>query len=374
MNVSGRFIIASNRSLTRRRQSTHTGGSGRGGLFRRIWDSWIPIPTGVGLTLLGVLQLRRMDRERKRDREEELWEMKVYKMLPLRSLSRGAGVIAEFPIPELLRKPLFSTYSKLFGVDVAEMSEPYDSFCCFADFFTRSLRDGCRPLADSAIVSPADGRVMASCKVRSFKIEQVKGATYSIQEFLGRPPHNEKYFEVSFDSQKVPYKSTWNEYKHQLLKNPKNELYQCVIYLSPGNYHRFHSPADIRVNFRRHIPGYLMSVNPKIAGILPGLFSMNERVIYTGEWQEGFFSLTAVGATNVGSIRVYKDDALTTNRQNETSPLDRELSFTWRKGEEIGEFRIGSTVVLLFEAPPDFQMDMAPNDTVRVGIGLSKNY
>ena len=94
---------------------------------------------------------------------------------------------------------------------------------------------------------------------------------------------------------------------------PESCLYQCVLYLAPGDYHRFHSPVPWTVRLRRHFPGHLLSVSPALVARIPGLFSINERVAYLGEWQHGFFSMTAVGATNVGSVVVGFDPSLNTN-------------------------------------------------------------
>lgn len=72
-------------------------------------------------------------------------------------------------------------------------------------------------------------------------------------------------------------------------------LYQCIIYLAPGDYHRFHSPTEWTPQLRRHFTGELLSVSPKIAQWIPGLFCLNERALYLGKWEHGFFSFTAVG-------------------------------------------------------------------------------
>lgn len=123
-----------------------------------------------------------------------------------------------------------------------------------------------------------------------------------------------------------------SSFRDLLLSSPDNDLFHAVVYLAPGDYHCFHSPTDWRVELRRHFPGEslftcspvcslpptrssphslcsgsLMSVNPGVARWVKELFCLNERVVLTGQWQHGFFSLTAVGATNVGSIRVYFD-------------------------------------------------------------------
>lgn len=84
-------------------------------------------------------------------------------------------------------------------------------------------------------------------------------------------------------------------------------LYQCVIYLAPGDYHRFHSPTQWQPQLRRHFHGELLSVSPKIAKWLPGLFCLNERALYMGKWEHGFFSLTAVGMLIYIYIDTYID-------------------------------------------------------------------
>lgn len=124
-----------------------------------------------------------------------------------------------------------------------------------------------------------------------------------------------------------------SSFRDLLLSSPDNDLFHIVVYLAPGDYHCFHSPTDWKVELRRHFPGKtphpfnpsipisclllhflslpslgsLMSVNPGVARLVKELFCLNERVALLGQWQHGFFSLTAVGATNVGSIRIYFD-------------------------------------------------------------------
>lgn len=178
-------------------------------------------------------------------------------------------------------------------------------------------------------------------------LEQVKGVNYSLQAFLGErnwPKNAQSASKPKFSSSSFSSGSSSSSSLSQslsdddsrslndsgmldpnmsaeeiaaagelleksILYNPEeNCLHHCVIYLAPGDYHRFHSPTDWTVFARRHFPGELFSVNPSVARWLQGLFNFNERVVYYGEWEHGFFSMTAVGATNVGSIRVYMDD------------------------------------------------------------------
>lgn len=147
-----------------------------------------------------------------------------------------------------------------------------------------------------------------------------------------------------------------------------------------GDYHCFHSPVNWTVRFRRHFPGLLLSVNPSIAKWVAGLFSLNERVVYVGEWEHGFFSMTPVGATNVGSIRIYGDQDLRTNCSKWHLPLpyyDRYMGqgesgdqIKLEKGQIFGEFNLGSTIVLIFEAPKDFEFSIQPGQKIRVGQSL----
>ncbi|KAK3370128.1 phosphatidylserine decarboxylase proenzyme 1 mitochondrial precursor [Podospora didyma] len=157
----------------------------------------------------------------------------------------------------------------------------------------------------------------------------------------------------------------------------QTSLYYAVIYLAPGDYHRFHSPTNWVVERRRHFAGELYSVSPYLQRTLPGLFTLNERVVLLGRWRWGFFSYVPVGATNVGSIKVNFDRELRTNSLTTDTAADRaaeeaaqrgepylgyaEATYesasavlgghALRRGEEMGGFQLGSTIVLVFEAP-----------------------
>ncbi|EGC44180.1 phosphatidylserine decarboxylase proenzyme [Histoplasma capsulatum var. duboisii H88] len=154
-------------------------------------------------------------------------------------------------------------------------------------------------------------------------------------------------------------------------------LFYVVIYLAPGDYHRFHSPVSWVVESRRHFAGELFSVSPYLQRTLPGLFTLNERVVLLGRWRWGFFSMTPVGATNVGSIKINFDSELRTNSLTTDTAADRAASaaamrgetysgfseatyhhasdtlegHALQRGEEMGGFQLGSSIVLVFEAP-----------------------
>lgn len=191
------------------------------------------------------------------------------------------------------------------------------------------------------------------------------------------PGHSSSEAEVARDfalrkPESAPWWAPWTE-----PGTTPTQLYYCVIYLAPGDYHRFHSPVSWVVQSRRHFAGELYSVSPYLQRTLPGLFTLNERVVLLGRWRWGFFSYTPVGATNVGSIKINFDRELRTNSLTTDTEADRAAAeakkrgepysgfaeatyenaspilhgHALKKGEEMGGFQLGSTIVLVFEAP-----------------------
>jgi len=165
------------------------------------------------------------------------------------------------------------------------------------------------------------------------------------------------------------------------LLNPENKLFFLVVYLAPGDYHRFHSPTSWVVERRRHFTGDLFSVSPYIANRMKDLFVLNERVALLGRWKYGFYSMVPVGATNVGSIRINFDESLRTNTRQITHPAHTftEAVYTSASilqgqpllaGEEMGGFRLGSTIVMVFEAPKNWTFTVKAGETIKVGEAL----
>lgn len=218
---------------------------------------------------------------------------------------------------------------------------------------------------------------------------KVNGLTYTLPTLLSGSddlPQKDAVIDASLPSESgseaqvsadLARNSPYSSWFKESSSAAKNALYYVVIYLAPGDYHRFHSPVPWVVESRRHFAGELYSVSPYLQRNLPGLFTLNERIALLGRWRWGFFSLTPVGATNVGSIRINFDSELRTNsllsdtaageaaasaaRRGEeyhgfTEATYEHASETLKghalqKGEEMGGFRLGSTVVLVFEAP-----------------------
>lgn len=214
----------------------------------------------------------------------------------------------------------------------------------------------------------------------------VNGITYTLPNLFSGPPHKQpkKTSDASTPSTSASEAEVRADlargerpWYSRLTSEHRSALYYVVVYLAPGDYHRFHSPTAWVVEKRRHFAGELYSVSPYLQRTLPGLFTLNERVVLLGRWRWGFFSFTPVGATNVGSIKVNFDRELRTNSLTTDTAADRaaeeaakrnepysgyaEATYesaspilhghALRRGEEMGGFQLGSTIVLVFEAP-----------------------
>ncbi|KAL1759051.1 phosphatidylserine decarboxylase-domain-containing protein [Schizophyllum commune] len=163
---------------------------------------------------------------------------------------------------------------------------------------------------------------------------------------------------------------------------PGHSLFFTVIYLAPGDYHRFHSPTAWVVEKRRHFVGELFSVSPYMAKRLENLFVLNERVALLGRWRYGFFGMVPVGATNVGSIKINFDQELRTNVRGRRPPPGTYTEAVYSAAspilngqplsyaEEMGGFCLGSTIVLIFEAPSDFEFAIQAGQKIKVGNKL----
>lgn len=317
-------------------------------------------------------------------------KISLYKKLPLKSMSRAWGEINSINLPVVCRKPCFYLYGWLFSCNFDEINiEDLNEFKNLSEFFRRTLKPDARVIdSESCLVNPCDGRILNFGKVDKGLLEQVKGVNYSLKGFLGPQnwPTLKKTTKVEFtlDEGLPPNHLFDNDqfYEKNILYNPEeNCLYHCVIYLAPGDYHRFHSPTDWNIHYRRHFPGELFSVNPSVARWLEGLFNFNERVVYYGDWKYGFFSYTAVGATNVGSIKVFMDEDLTTNNkqlQKEGCHIDKNFlidnqGVAVKRGDDFGEFNLGSTIVMIFEAPKNFEFESLPGEKVFLGSQLGSS-
>lgn len=285
---------------------------------------------------------------------EDTWPYLCMKTLPLRALSRAWGYVNNIDLPVPMRRVVFQLWATTFKCRLDEADGPLESYANLASFFSRPLKAGVRPLDAAEMVSPVDGRVVVRGEVLNDQVEQVKGVNYSLNKFLGLDPR-------------------------QRQRDSTSKLYYCVLYLSPGDYHRIHASADCSFYSRVHFPGELFPVAPRVAKMIPNLFALNERVGLHGEWRHGFFSMTQVGAYNVGSVKIANDSDLQTNLRSKrpgTGPFTRDYADNsspkgWKvqKGEEIARFELGSTVVMVFESK-NFQFNVEPGQVVRLGQAM----
>jgi len=324
------------------------------------------------------------------------WRLRWIRKLPLRAISRHWGTLANTQLrPEFLNTLLIWLYAKGFGCNLEEAEYSIYDYKTLGSFFTRKLKIGARPVDVDPCghpVSPADGLLTHAGTFRgNGYLEQVKGIHYSLPYFLGLTSKGGST--VTHAAATIHSESDPSFLLHS--KDGSTVLMQMVIYLSPGDYHRFHSPADWTVETKRHFPGELLSVKPSTANHMPGLLHLNERVAWLGKWRHGFFSMTAVAALNVGDIVEDGCKDLQTNkpwglRKNCTvmhtcSQLGKkslyfsEMSYgtggkAYSRGQPFGHFNFGSTIVLLFEAPrrdsEDGGLAYRSGDKLKVGNSL----
>ncbi|WP_312517133.1 archaetidylserine decarboxylase [Massilia sp.] len=231
-----------------------------------------------------------------------------------------------------------------YGVNMDEAANPdIASYASFNEFFTRELRDGARPLAQADYVCPVDGAISQFGDIDDHQIFQAKGHKFTTAELVGGDQTLAAHFQ------------------HGHFAN---------LYLSPKDYHRIHMPCDGRLTRMIYVPGKLFSVNPTTARGVPGLFARNERVVCVFENDEfGPFVMTLVGATIVGSMATVWHGVVNPPRMPRICEWNYEPGqVTLKKGEEMGRFLLGSTVVMLFKRGAiGFNDAWAPERGVRLG-------
>jgi phosphatidylserine decarboxylase len=246
-------------------------------------------------------------------------------ILPKHSVSLMAGKLAD--VKTAWFKNFFITrFARAYQIDMSNAVEPeLTNYACFNDFFTRAIHLNSRPIDNNStsFCSPVDGAMSQFGKVESGKIIQAKNHHYSTLELLGGLPEQAKYFE-------------------------NGEF--CTIYLAPKDYHRIHMPCDGQLISMTHVPGDLFSVNPLTAQNVPNLFARNERVVSLFETKFGKMALISVGATIVGSIEtVWAGNITPPSRKTIKQWHYNDEKIILNKGDEMGRFKLGSTVILLME-------------------------
>jgi len=263
-------------------------------------------------------------------------------LLPKGALTNFAGRVAGAKGGDKTTR-LIRWFVTKYDVNMDEAANPdIASYHSFNEFFTRALKPGVRPLAKADFVCPVDGRISQFGAIEGDQIFQAKGHKFSTTALVGGDASLAKHFE------------------HGSFAN---------LYLSPRDYHRIHMPCDAALKRMIYVPGELFSVNPTTARGVPGLFARNERVVCEFDTAFGPFVMVLVGATIVGSMATVWHGLVNPPRLPKVTEWTyKKNEFVFKKGEEMGRFLLGSTVVMLF--PKDtlhFNQQWQPAGPVRLG-------
>jgi phosphatidylserine decarboxylase len=264
-------------------------------------------------------------------------------LIPKQALTALAGQLASKEAGSLTTS-VIRCFVGRYGVNMAEAANPdIASYKSFNEFFTRPLQEGARPLAEADFISPVDGAISQFGAIARDQIFQAKGHSYSTTALVG----GDRELAAQFENGSF-----------------------ATLYLSPRDYHRIHMPCAGKLTRMIYVPGALFSVNPTTARGVPGLFARNERVVCVFESAFGPFVLVLVGATIVGSMATVWHGVVNPPRSGVLREwrYDENATVSLQKGDEMGRFLLGSTVVMLF--PKDtlaFNPGWAPAGAIRMG-------
>ncbi|WP_296002437.1 archaetidylserine decarboxylase [Rugamonas sp.] len=267
-------------------------------------------------------------------------------LLPKKALTMFAGRVAGAK-GGIYTTQLIRWFVGQYNVNMGEALNPdIGSYASFNDFFTRALRPDARPLAAADFICPIDGRISQFGAIEDDQIFQAKGHRFTTTALIGGAS------------------ALAARFQHGSFAN---------LYLSPRDYHRIHMPCDGKLTRMIYIPGELFSVSPTAARGIPGLFARNERVVCVFDTANGPFVMVLVGATIVGSMATVWHGVVNPPR----TPAVREWTYedqdiVLKKGEELGRFLLGSTVVMLFpQGVMEFNAQWQPAAPVQLGQAMA---
>ena len=269
-------------------------------------------------------------------------------LLPKQALTLLAGKLAGAQAGAMTTS-VIRWFIGRYGVNMAEAANPDPaSYKSFNEFFTRPLKAGARPFADVDFLCPVDGAISQFGAIERDQIFQAKGHSYSTAALLG----GDRELAAQFENGSF-----------------------ATLYLSPRDYHRIHMPCAGKLTRMIHVPGELFSVNPTTARGVPGLFARNERVVCVFDSAFGPFTLVLVGATIVGSMATVWHGMVNPPRPGVVREwrYDGETCVKLEKGQEMGRFLLGSTVVMTFPKNTlQFNPAWAPAGAIRMGEAMGQ--
>jgi phosphatidylserine decarboxylase len=265
---------------------------------------------------------------------------------PKRTFSTALGTVARIPVPRGARASVYGAYARRFGIDLGEVELPLEDYATLDAFFTRRLRDGARPVDPDpeVAVSPVDGEVLELGELEGGRLLQAKGCEFTVGALLADPARAERYLGGAY----------------------------VTLYLSPRDYHRIHAPVDGKVVACRHVPGELFPVNARAVRDVEGLYACNERLVTFLDGGFGEVAVVKVAACGVGCVTATYDPGARTHTPRSTGCRDYEPPPAVRKGEEIGVFHLGSTVIVLFQPGRVVLEPLARGERLQCGRPLAR--
>ena len=267
-------------------------------------------------------------------------------VLPHHLLSSIVRAVTRWRV-DWFKNLIISAFIRHFRVDMSEATDSSpEHYPDFNSFFTRSLKPGVRPQPDmpDAIASPVDGRISQLGTISDGCLLQAKGRDFSLIDLLGGDAERAQAFQGGKFA---------------------------TLYLSPRDYHRIHMPCDGRLMETVFIPGRLFSVAPHTTRTIPNLFTRNERLVALFETSSGPMAMILVGAIFVACMETVWEGVIQPSRQGiriRTFNTSNAEKIRLQRGDEMGRFNMGSTVILLYgPEQADWNPDLAAGQPLRVG-------
>lgn len=245
-------------------------------------------------------------------------------VMPQKYLTQAAGWLAQQKWG-IVTHFIIKLFAKKYGINMEEAAKPnFSDYATFNEFFTRLLREDARKIDENptALCLPADGKISQCGLIDNETMLQAKGHSFSLRDLLAGDEELTSIF--------------------------KNGTF-ATTYLSPRDYHRVHMPCDATLRKMIYVPGDLFSVNPFLNEHIPNLLARNERVICVFDTAFGSMVQILVGATITASISTVWAGIINPPRPNQVKVWDYDGSIQLKKGQEMGAFQLGSTVINLFQ-------------------------
>lgn len=269
-------------------------------------------------------------------------------LIPQHALSRLLGYFSRCRC-RIIKNNFIKLFMRTYKINLSDaLKTNINDYSSFHDFFIRELKPDARPIADdiNIMVSPVDGCISQFGKIKNDRLFQAKNFDFTLQELLGKESIETNHF--------------------------KNGNF-ITLYLAPGDYHRVHMPMSGTLKKMIYIPGRLFSVNKTTTSSVPRLFARNERVVCFFETQRGPIAVILVGALIVGSIYTSWAGQITPqdSKRVEVTSYDTGIH-DLKRGDELGYFAMGSTVIVLSNAENKIEWDkyVMVDNVIKMGQNL----